>query len=187
MDRCEQNLIKRVKHRERCAQRELYDLYADRLLSISLRYVGRYDIAEDILHDVFIKIFRAIDGFTYRGEGSLRAWMEKIVVNSSLEWLRVQKKLDLVSFSDDSLANIAAEADPTFEDVQRVPQSEILKFIAQLPHGYRTVFNLFTIEGYCHREIALQLKINEKSSSSQLLRAKRLLATMINKYLEDNE
>ncbi|MFI3303161.1 MAG: RNA polymerase sigma factor [Rikenellaceae bacterium] len=187
MERCDQNLIERVKRRDRAAQRELYDLYAGRLLSVSLRYVGRYDIAEDILHDAFIKVFRSIDSFIYRGEGSPRAWMERIVINTALEWLKAQKKIDVVSYNDDYMSTKVEFVDPTSDDIERVPQSEVLRFIADLPDGYRTVFNLYIMEGYSHREIAQELGINEKSSSSQLLRAKRLLATKINKYIRDNE
>ncbi len=187
MERYEQSLIERVKRGDRVAQRELYDLYAGRLLSLSWRYVGRRDIAEDLLHDAFIKIFRGVERFNYRGEGSLRAWMERIAINTALEWLRVQKRVDVVSYSDEQIAKTTDIADPTSDEVEQVPQSEVLRFIAELPDGYRTVFNLYTIEGYSHREIAHELGINEKSSSSQLLRAKRLLATKINKYIRENE
>ncbi len=187
MIRSEQSLIERVKRRERVAQRELYDLYAGRLLSASLRYVTRRDVAEDLLHDSFIKIFKSIDSFTYRGDGSLRAWMERITINTALEWLRQQNRLDVVSYNDDYMPTMIDVAEPTAEDVDQIPQSEVLRLIAELPDGYRTVFNLFTIEGYSHREIAHELGINEKSSSSQLLRAKRLLSTKINEYIQHNE
>ncbi len=185
MDRSE-SLIERVKCRERSAQRELYDLYAGKLLSTSIRYVGRRDVAEDLLHDSFIKIFQAIDSFSYRGEGSLRAWMERITINTSLEWLRMKKRLDVVSYNDEVLSTKIEAIGSTPEDVERVPQQVLIRLIAELPDGYRTVFNLYNIEGYSHREIAEELGINEKSSSSQLLRAKRLLATKINRYIKEN-
>ncbi len=184
MDIREQSLVKRVKRRERIAQRELYDLYAGRLLSTAQRYVGRREVAEDILHDSFIKIFGAIDSFTYRGSGSLRAWMERITINCSLEWLRAQKRFETISF-DDNISKIDG-AEPSGEDVERVPQDVILRLISELPDGYRTVFNLYSIEGYSHRDIAQELGINEKSSSSQLLRAKRVLATKIKEYIRIN-
>lgn len=187
MDRCEDSLIERVKCGERVAQRELYDLYSRRMLSIALRYVGRRDVAEDILHDAFIKIFHAIARFNYRGEGSLRAWMDRITINTSLEWLRAQKRFDMISYNDEYTAANIEISEPSNDDIERVPQSTILRLITELPDGYRTVFNLYTIEGYSHREIAQELGINEKSSSSQLLRAKRLLATKINEYIKENE
>ncbi len=187
MERCEQRLVEHVKRRDRVAQGELYHRYAGQLLSVSVRYVGKAEVAEDILHDAFIKIFRAIDTFVYRGDGSLRAWMERIVINTALEWLRLQKRIDVVSYNDDYTLTEIETTDPTSDDIERIPQNEILKLIAELPDGYRTVFNLYMIEGHSHREIAKELGINEKSSSSQLLRAKKLLAKKINKYISDNE
>ncbi|MFR9649896.1 MAG: RNA polymerase sigma factor [Rikenellaceae bacterium] len=179
-------LIEQVKRKCRASQRELYDLYAGRLLSVAMRYIGQKDIAEDILHDAFIKIFSSIDRFNYRGEGSTRAWMERITINTALEWLRRERRVNLVSLNDDYMVMKIDSADPLNEDVERVPNDVILKYISELSDGYRTVFNLYTIDGYSHREIAQELGINEKSSSSQLLRARRILATKINEYIINN-
>ncbi len=175
--------IEKLKGGDRGAQRELYDLHAATLMAIAMRYLGERGVAEDILHDSFIKIFGSIKGFSYRGEGSLRAWMSRIVVNGSLEYLRHNRRLS----SPLELNEIADYSDPNEVEVSRVPREVLLGFIAELPEGYRTVFNLFCIEEYSHREIAKQLGINEKSSSSQLLRAKRLLATRIKSYIESHE
>ncbi len=112
--------------------------------------------------------------------------MERITINTSLEWLRMKKRLDIVSYSDEILSTKIEAIETTTEEVERVPQSVLIQLIAELPDGYRTVFNLYNIEGYSHREIAEELGINEKSSSSQLLRAKRLLATKINRYIKEN-
>ncbi len=179
MNRKENILVEAVKSQDRAAQRELYELYCGRLYAAVLRYVGRRDVAEDILQDSFVKIFRSIDTFTFRGEGSLRAWMQRIAVNVALEWLRSQKKMEVIACGDDQLIASASVVEPTVEQVESISESVILEMIAQLPDGYRTVFNLFEIEGYSHKEIAEELGINEKSSSSQLLRAKRILAKKI--------
>ncbi len=177
----EQRLVKALKRGEREAQRGLYELYAGRMLAISIRYIGGREQAEDNVHDAFIKVLSSIDQFNYRGAGSLRAWVERITVNSALEWLRVNRRV--ISLEEKHL--VESSYDIENDDVERVPQSTLLRFIAQLPEGYRTVFNLFCVDGYSHREIAQILGINEKSSSSQLLRAKRLLATKIKAYLAD--
>ncbi len=171
---------------DRSSQRELYDRYSASLLAIALRYLGDRAAAEDLLHDDFIKIFGSIDRFAYRGEGSLRAWMSRIVVNMSLEALRKSRRTAVVSLDESSpqWSSIPASDPP---QVSAVPQEQLLKFIAELPEGYRTVFNLYCIEEYSHRQIAEMLGINEKSSSSQLLRAKRILATKIKKYLKLHE
>lgn len=180
----EQILIKEIKQGRSNAQKTLYDTYAKRLMVISIRYVGRKDIAEDILHDSFIKIFKNIGKFNYRGEGSLRAWMDRITVNTALEWLRVQKKTTLL---DENYIPDVVDDEPSYSEVKTIPQEIILKLVGELPIGYRTIFNLFCIEGYSHREIAEELGIKEKISSSQLLRAKRLLANKIKSHLESYE
>lgn len=174
-------LIEKLKGGDRGAQQELYNLYAATLMAIAMRYLSERSTAEDMLHDAFIKIFHSIGSFSYRGEGSLKAWMCRIMVNISLEYLRRNRNKTL---SLDSMSgSMEIEAEPIVE-ANRVPQERLLEFVAELPPGYRTVFNLFCIEGYSHREIARELKINEKSSSSQLLRAKRILADKIKSYIE---
>ncbi len=186
MSDSEKILVSQVKRGERDAQQRLYNIYAGGLLAIAVRYVARRDIAEDILHDAVIKIFASIERFEYRGEGSLKAWMSRIVVNASLEWLRYNKRIDTVEINNAYIEHNPT-TEPTHLQTERIPHDKILQLITELPDGYRAVFNLFCIEGYSHREIAQQLNINEKSSSSQLLRAKRLLAKKINKYLDHNE
>lgn len=180
----EQTLVNNIKRGKRDAHKVLYDTYAKRLMSISLRYTGRIDIAEDTVHDAFIKIFKNIEKFNYRGEGSLRAWMSRITVNTALEWLRTQKATTLL---DENHIPDIIEEEPSYSEVEIIPQEVILKLVSELPDGYRTIFNMFCIEGYTHREIAEELGIKEKSSSSQLLRAKRLLANKIKLHLKSDE
>lgn len=164
------------------ARRELYDRYAGLLLGICLRYAGDRATAEDMLHDAFLKIFGAVDRFRYRGEGSLRAWMERIAVNTALERLRHERRLAEVRL--DGTRELPAAEEPSPCEAARVPQEVLLGFVAELPDGYRTVFNLFCIEGYPHREIASMLGINEKSSSSQLARARAILARKVRAWLD---
>ncbi len=178
-------LVQQLLKGDRRAQRELYDRYSSSLLAIAVRYLGDRVAAEDLLHDAFIKIFGSIGRFKYRGEGSLRAWTSRIVVNMSLEQLRHNSRHLAISL--DSLPLGQQEAEAEYPEVGAVPYEVLLGFVAELPDGYRTVFNLFCVEGYSHREIARELGINEKSSSSQLLRAKRLLASKIKSYIELHE
>lgn len=173
-------LTRRLQRGDRGAQKELYDLHSAILMAIAVRYLGDRAQAEDLLHDTFIKIFASINKFKYRGEGSLKAWMSRIMVNAALERIKSRDKERFVSLD---LVPLEAEEPPS---VEQVPQGVLLEFITELPAGYRTVFNLFCIDGYSHRQIAEELGINEKSSSSQLLRAKRLLMTKIKKYIEVN-
>lgn len=164
------------------ARKELYDRYAGRLMAICLRYAGERATAEDLLHDAYLKIYGAFDRFAYRGPGSLRAWIERITVNVALEWLRSRKRLGTVPLEEGHLP--AAGTEVSALEAESVPRDVLLGLVGELPDGYRTVFNLFCIEGYSHREIAEMLGINEKSSSSQLFRARALLARRIRAYLD---
>ncbi len=160
------------------AQRELYSRCAGAMLSVGMRYLADRETAEDVLHDVFIGVFTHFDKFTYRGEGSLMAWMKRVMVNASLDYLRRRTPFETVEVEK---VKDEVEIDPS--DVETVPTDVIMRFISELPDGYRTVFNLFTFEEKSHREIAEMLGINEKSSSSQLSRAKTLLQKKIKEYL----
>ena len=163
------------------ARRELYDRFAGRLMAVCMRYAGDRATAEDLLHDAFLKIYGAFGKFSYRGPGSLRAWMERVTVNVALEWLRGRNRLGMTELDEGRVAATVAES-----AVEQVPREVLLRFVSELPEGYRAVFNLYCIEEYSHREIARMLGINEKSSSSQLFRARALLARKIRAYLESH-
>lgn len=165
------------------ARKELYEQYGGRLLGVCLRYAGDRDTAQDLLHDGFLKIFGSFDKFTWRGDGSLRAWMERVMVNTALQFLR---KNDVISQST-SLEELSDDyEEPDASAVELIPQSVLMQFINELPTGYRTVFNLYTFEEKSHKEIAQLLNINEKSSASQLFRAKGVLAKRVREWLMNN-
>lgn len=175
-------LVEGCKRGENTALKALYDLYASRLLAVCMRYAGDRATAEDLLHDTFIKAYGAIGKFAWRGKGSLRAWLERIAVNTSLELLRARSRMSFTEIDDRRM--LPEFVEPTAEEAERVPEKELVRMIGELPEGYRTVFNLFCVEGLSHKQIASMLGINEKSSSSQLTRAKALLARKIREYLE---
>lgn len=170
-------------HGDNAARKELYTRYSGRLLAVGLRYTGSRDAAEDILHDVFLQAFSSMHKFTYRGDGSLFAWLNRVTVNMSLEYLRRLNRTG-PTIDIDTLDNDPALNDEGDDCVERIPPAVLMQFIAGLPDGYRTVFNLYTFEGKSHKEIAAMLGINEKSSSSQLSRAKNILIRKIRDYLE---
>jgi len=180
----ERELAERCRSGELAACRELYDRYAGRLMSVCLRYAGDRVAAEDLLHDAFLKIYGNLDRFSYRGPGSLRAWMERVTVNLAIEWLRARKRMVFRPF--DEIRDLSGETDPEPDAAAAAALSPeiLMRFVGELPDGYRTVFNLYCIEGYSHREIAGMLGINEKSSSSQLFRARRMLGRKIREYCE---
>ena len=113
-----------------------------------MRYAGDRATAEDLLHDAFLKIYGAFDRFTYRGTGSLRAWIERITVNVALEWIRSRSKLGSVTLDEGKAA--AEVAEPDVSEMARVPREVLMRFIGELPEGYRAVFNLYCIEEYSH-------------------------------------
>ena len=143
---------------------------------------GHIAVRLGLLHDAFLKIYGAFSKFEYRGAGSLRAWMERVTVNVALEWLRTRNRLGCVELDEGRAASLPDE--PSAEEASRVPRDVLMRFVSELPDGYRAVFNLYCIEEYSHREIAQMLGINEKSSSSQLFRARTLLARRIRDYLK---
>lgn len=132
---------------------------------------------KDVLQDSFLKIFRNYDSFAARSQGSLEAWMKKIVVNESLNFLRKRKPLVFT----DNINDISSEdiADP---DIGEVPFDVILNLIRQLPDGFRTVFNLYVFEERSHKDIAELLGIKESTSASQFFRAKRMLKEKVEQY-----
>ena len=167
-------------------RKQLYELYAPKMMGICFRYAGNEHTAKDLLHDGFLKIFNSIQSFRYRGEGSLRAWMSKIFTNTCLEFLRKHNKNLAVEcvFEDEKFGHLIPDDEETNsdEDLSLVPDEMLAEFIAELPAGYRTVFNLYVIEEASHKEIAEMLGINESSSRSQLSRAKNILSEKIKKY-----
>ena len=173
----EKQLFFRIKEGERGAQRRLYERFAGYLMAVCLRYLANREAAEDVLQDCFIKIFTAVNHFEYRGEGSLKAWMTRVVANESLSYL---KRNERFSLSDEIPDEVEEEA----PDIGTVPMELMQRMIEELPTGYRAVFNLYVFEQLSHKEIAEELGIKEKSSSSQFLRARMILAKKIKDYIK---
>ena len=178
----EQRLVKRLQEGDKTAAREFYSLYADNLAGICMRYIADEEDLKDVFQNAFAHIFSHIAEFKFRGEGSLLAWAKRIVVNESLMFLRkkvhfeeLQENYDLVDESEDSDLSISG-----------IPPDVIRKMLSRLPTGYRTVLNLYVLEGKSHQDIASLLGIRRDTSASQLHKAKKMLAKMIRKYNNDN-
>lgn len=174
----ESELADRCREGDNLARKELYELYAEKMLSLCIRYTNNIVVAHDLLHDGFLKVYSVISTFTYQGEGSLRAWLSRVFVNVVLEYLR-KKDLLRQSIPMDEISDISAEQEP---DIDHLSIDVLMEFIRELPPGYRTVFNLYVFEEWSHKEIADKLRIHEKSSASQLTRARKLLIKRINEY-----
>lgn len=184
----EQRLIKRLQDGDKAAAREFHSLYADYLAGVCSRYIADEENQKDVLQDAFLHILSHIDDFQYRGTGSLKAWITKVVVNESLYFLRTKDRHELVqklqvnvsARIQDYLADESDEEDdPPLADI---PPDVIQEMLSRLPTGYRTVLNLYVFEGKNHQEIANLLGIGKSSSASQLHRARNMLVKMIKKY-----
>ncbi len=185
----EEALIKKAIARDAGAVEALYDQYAPRLLSVCFRYCGNRDDAEDILHDGFIKIIQKIETFKIRSDGTLEAWMRRIMVNTALNFLRSRQKeknfVDIDPIVDKIDIHDEEESDPE-EIYLQVDRDKIMELICELPSGYRTVFNLYVFEQYGHREIAQLLGCSENTSKSQLSKARALLRKKMNHLVNVN-
>ena len=168
-------IIDKCRKGDRSAQKKLYDYLAPKMFAVCLRYMGDRMPAEDILQDGFITLFSKLD--SYSGEGSFEGWARKIFVNTALMSLR---KTDALKLSDD-LEEAGSLSSDISTQIQNIDYKEIMKIVMKLPDGYRTVFNMFVVEGFSHKEIAQALNISEVTSRSQLQRARMILQEKIKK------
>ncbi len=171
----EQDLIRQCQRSKSSAQKQLFDLYSDRFYRLAVRYLKDHAEAEDVVMMAFVKIFNAFKTYKSQGTGSLEGWMRKIVINEALMCLRKRHNF----FLTESLN--AYNPDHDLEIIEQADAEYLYQLILELPDGYRTVFNLFAIEGYEHREIATILGITEGTSRSQLYKAKELLKRRLGK------
>lgn len=175
-------LVKGCRAGDKSAWKELYTLYSRQMLAVCYRYTGDVEVAHDLLHDGFIKIYT---NFTFRGEASLGSWLNRVMANVALDYLRKQKKMQQVLVSEEDIPDVAELPDKDL--CERISEKQLLAFVAELPVGCRTVFNLYVFENKSHKEIAELLHIKEHSSTSQFFRAKGLLAKKIKEYLNNEE
>ncbi|WP_017731588.1 RNA polymerase sigma factor [Nafulsella turpanensis] len=176
----EETLLRGCRENDSRSQRELYQQWAPKMLGLCLRYVKDRSEAESVMTGGFLKIFERIDQFS--GEGSFEGWMRRIMVNESLTYLRQHKHTFMMVDAEE------ASLEVSFENAEQNLQTEdLMAMIQRLPDGYRTIFNLYAIEGFSHKEIAEKLEISESTSKSQLSRARSLLQQQLarhNKLIE---
>ena len=166
-------ILEGCKKNNAIAQQLLYDKYSPKMLAVCYRYAKNRDDAEDMLQESFIKIFTAIKQF--RNDGALEGWIRRIIVHTCINSLKKNKK-----FSENVDILHAYTLKATTEDAPAVMQAkQIIDCIRLLPLGYKTVLNLYAIEGYNHKEIGMLLDIEESTSRSQYTRAKAMLQDML--------
>ena len=167
------SLIEGCKSGDRLSQKALYDALSRKMFAVCLRYMGDRDAAEDVLQDGFVTLYSKLDSFS--GAGSFEGWARKIFVNTALMSLR---RKDVLRGTEEVDAAYGVSSDsPTA--VQQIGYRELMKLVSELPPGFRTVFNMYVIEGYSHKEISEALGVTEVTSRSQLQRARMLLQDKI--------
>lgn len=165
----ETDIIRGCKEGDSRSQRRLYDLYSPRMFGICLRYGQDDDDAADILQDAFIKVFVKIHEF--RHEGSFEGWIRRIVVNTAINHC-IKNKKHMYHYDLDEVEGMVEDESVNYDPLQ---VNDLLTLVRHLPTGYRTVFNLYEIEGYAHKEIAEMMGISINTSKTQLMHGRRLL------------
>lgn len=159
----------------RNAQKALWKTYSGKMYSLCRRYFKKEEEAQDALQESFIKVFSHLE--QWRGQGPLGAWIRKVVVNTSLNLIKTKAR-------ERSHIDVEHAVELSTEDADALSQmneEDLISLIREMPDGYRTVFNLFAIEGYAHKEIADALGVTENTSKTQFLKAKQWLKNRLDK------
>jgi RNA polymerase sigma factor (sigma-70 family) len=169
----DEELVLGCVRKEPQAQERLFKTFSGRMLGLCSRYTDSIEEAEDIMQDAFVKIFQKID--TFRGNGSLEGWMKRIMVNTALDAFRKNKNfrhsidIDTIEYTSETHQHV----------LESIGAKDLMKLMKTMPKGFRTVFNLYAIEGYAHKEIAEMLEITESTSKSQYSRARVYLQKLL--------
>lgn len=173
----EKRLVKKALHKDRGAQKKLYDHYSPKMLSICRMYVKDVHSAEDVMLKGFFKVFKNLKKF--RNEGSFEGWVRKIMVREALDFLRSQNRHGFTEEFKEEFSPVVFSGSEEVDELQHQ--------IDQLPQGYKTVLVLYAVEGYKHHEIAQLMNISEGTSKSQLSKARKMLKEKLEKKIQKNE
>lgn len=157
----------------RTAQKQLYDMYRVKMYTLCLRYMSCKLDAEDMLQEGWVKVFREINSYDPE-KGTFYGWIRKVFVNTNLEFLR-KKKLQFEDLQEDNFSKVGYNS----TIIDDMSMQEMVKTLQGLPSGYRSVFNLYVIEGYTHKEIGKILGITDSTSKTQLMKAKKIMRAKV--------
>lgn len=174
----EPQLIQACKQGKLWARKAVYEQYAPSMMALCRRYVSDSNDAKDVLQEGFLKIFTEID--QYSGKGEFGGWIRKIFVNTSLEFMRKKNRLK----EKELLTDFRYEQEENVPDFDELTADDLMQCISELPDSYRTVFNLFAVEGYRHLEISEMINIPESTSRSYFHRARHLLQEKVIQLME---
>ncbi len=170
----DEKIIIQCRKGNKRAQKALFKTYGQKMFVHCYRYLKSKEDSEEIVSDGFVKVFQNLNAFVYKDSKSLEAWIKRIMINECLMFLRKRK----IIFLDE---NQGLNVESGIKSDGELEAKEIYELILSLPAGYRTIFNLFAIEGYSHKEIATMLNISEGTSRSQLTKARMALKEKVNK------
>lgn len=173
----DEQLVEALLRQDAGAQRQLYERYSRRMFGVCMRYAKSQEEAEDLLQEGYLKVFQKIS--SYKNQGSLEGWIRRVIINTALDYLRRQK----INWTGIEHMPEQAEAPPVLDHLH---VKDLLQVIQQLPAGFRTVFNLYAIEGYTHKEIGELLGISENTSKSQYSRARANLIALLKSHTKNN-
>lgn len=170
----DEQLVKKCLEKDSLAQKQLFDSFSRKMMGVCLRYTKDAEEAQDVLQIGFVKVFEKLHLFN--SDGSLEGWIRKVVINTALDQIRKNKKFE----NNIDLATVDYQLPSENENVLgQLSVNDLLKIIQAMPTGFRTVFNMYAIEGYSHQEIADQLNISINTSKSQYSRARVYLQKII--------
>lgn len=177
----ESTLIEACKRKDHSAFEKLYNKYAPKMKAVAYRYVGDSSLAEDVLHDAFIKVYEKLP--TLKDNSVFEGWLRRIVVNEALDFLKREKKLNEIIEESGQLSQINGSYKES-NAYSGISKTELLAALNMLPTGYKTIFNMHVVDGFMHKEIAERLGISEGTSKSQLAKAKEFLKKKLESKLQ---
>ncbi|MDD4234705.1 MAG: sigma-70 family RNA polymerase sigma factor [Bacteroidales bacterium] len=168
-------------------QRQLYEAVYGKMLGLCLRYASDREEAKDLLHDGFIKVFEKMNNFKHTG--SFEGWIRRIIVNNAIDYFRKNKKMYFEFEGEHKFSRLEDDSDNEIEEMKiaKLKAERIIELIQELTPSYRTVFNLYVVEDYSHKEIAEMLNISIGTSKSNLAKAKAKLKLLYEKYYENSD
>ncbi len=169
----DKELIERCIKGDRLAHQLLFESYAGKMMTVCKRYSNSKNEAEDLLQEGFIRVFKNLNQFQFKG--SLEGWIRRIMVHSSIKY--ITKKVNRIEFSEQNELEDIVVQENIFSSLSA---EDLLKMIDSLPKGYKTIFNMYALEGFSHSEIAEELGIKTSTSRSQLVKARKYLIKRLN-------
>lgn len=179
------DFVERCLKGDRQSQKKLYEMFYGKMLSACSRYAENRDEAKDMLHDGFIKVFLNLDKYNFKG--SLEGWIRRIIVNTAIDYTR-KKKTNYSDFENEpSESEDESQAIIEIEKANQIKAEIMMELIQKLSPAYRTVFNMFVLDSYTHKEISEELGISEGTSKSNLSKAKLKLKKLFDEYLDERK